>query len=131
FLGVRLECAQCHKHPTDRWTQDEYWAFANVFSQVTFVNNQFSSPDLKKVADAENAERRAKAPNGNANQAVIIREMFISPTGNKLRPNPATNRIPVPKTLGGPEIAGARGEDPRVKLAEWMTAPDNPFFARS
>src|SRR5262249_28058917 len=31
FLGVRLECAQCHKHPTDRWTQNEYWGFANIF----------------------------------------------------------------------------------------------------
>src|SRR5262249_44760708 len=61
FLGARLECAQCHKHPTDRWTQDEYWAFANLFTQVSFQQNQFSTPDLKKLADAENAERRAKA----------------------------------------------------------------------
>ena len=43
FLGVRLECAQCHKHPTDRWTQDDYRAFANIFAPVTFQNNQFSS----------------------------------------------------------------------------------------
>src|SRR5437763_734194 len=38
FLGVRLECAQCHKHPTDRWTQADYRSFANLFAQVNFVD---------------------------------------------------------------------------------------------
>jgi len=133
FLGVRLECAQCHKHPTDRWTQDEYWAFANLFSQVNFVNNGFSSPDVKKAVDVENAARKEKVPaGGNANNLVIIREMFsASGAGNKLRPNPATNTIPKPKALGGPEIPSKVGEDPRVKLADWITAPENPLFARS
>ena len=59
---MRLECAQCHKHPTDRWTQDEYWAFANLFSQVNFNNNQFSNPALKKLVDEENNARKEKAP---------------------------------------------------------------------
>jgi hypothetical protein len=131
FLGVRLECAQCHKHPTDRWTQDEYWAFANVFAQVTFQANQFSSPEVKKAADAENAERRDKAPKANNNQIVIVREVFASATGNRMRPNPATSRIPLPKTLGGDVISVKSGEDARVKLADWVTAPENPFFARS
>jgi hypothetical protein len=130
FLGVRLECAQCHKHPTDRWTQDEYWAFANIFTQMTFANNQYSSPALKKLADAENAERRAKFQGQNANRAVQLRELFVAPNA-RLRPNPATAAAPRPKALGGPEIAVVRGEDPRAKLAEWVTGPDNPFFARS
>jgi hypothetical protein len=131
FLGVRLECAQCHKHPTDRWTQDEYWAFANLFAQVTFQNNQFSSPDVKKAVDAENASRRDKAPKGaNNNNLLLIREMFTSDRGRG-RPNPATAKIPTPKALGGPEITVGRGEDARVKLAEWVTSPENPFFARS
>lgn len=132
FLGVRLECAQCHKHPTDRWTQDEYWAFANVFAQVTFVNNQFSSPDVKKAVDAENAARREAAPKmPNNNNLLLVREMFAGATGNRARPNPATNKTPLPKTLGGDVISVKTGEDSRVKLAEWMTSPENPFFARS
>ena len=57
FLGIRLECAQCHKHPTDRWTQDDYWAFANLFGQVSFQQNQFSSPAVKQLADEENAHK--------------------------------------------------------------------------
>src|SRR5262249_38837858 len=119
FLGVRLECAQCHKHPTDRWTQDEYWAFANVFAQVTFQQNQFSSSDVKKAADAENAERRDKAPKANNNQITLVREVFAIATGNRMRPNPATAKIPQPKVLGGDVIAVKSGEDARVKLADW------------
>ncbi|WP_439629495.1 DUF1549 and DUF1553 domain-containing protein [Gemmata sp.] len=131
FLGVRLECAQCHKHPTDRWTQDEYWAFANLFSQVTFNNTQFSTPDLKKLADEENKLRKENAPKANNNNVLLVRELFVSPTARGARPNPATGRAPTPKALGGPEIPVKPGEDARVKLAEWMTAPENPFFAKS
>jgi hypothetical protein len=128
FLGVRLECAQCHKHPTDRWTQEEYWAFANVFAQVTFANNQFSTPELRKLATAENAERRKGAKNNN--QILQVREMFVADRG-RMRPNPATNSVPRPSTLGGGELDVKAGEDARAKLAAWLTAPENPFFARA
>ncbi len=131
FLGVRLECAQCHKHPTDRWTQEDYWAFANIFAGVVFQNNQFSSPEVRKLADAANAERRGKVQ--QQNQAILVRELFtprvIPPA--RFRPNPGTGRVPTPRALGGPEIPIRPGEDPRRKLWEWMTRPDNPFFARS
>lgn len=135
FLGVRLECAQCHKHPTDRWTQDDYWSFANVFAPVVSVNNQFSSPDVKKLADDENKKRREAAGERN-NQVVIVREMFFATTANvrnlpPLRPIPMTNRTVPSKTLGGPELPHQKGEDTRVKLAAWMTDTKNPFFARS
>jgi hypothetical protein len=129
FLGVRLECAQCHKHPTDRWTQDEYWAFANVFSQVTFQNNQFSSPEMRKLATAETQSRQTGGK--NANQVVQVRELFVSPTPRPGRLNAAGARVPPPKALGGPEIPMKAGEDARVRLAAWLTAPENPFFAKS
>src|SRR5262249_11275352 len=94
FLGVRLECAQCHKHPTDRWTQEEYWGFANLFSQVVFPGpNQYSSPEVKRLIDAENEFRRQRpgmpANNGQVNQ---IREVFLAPRPN-LRPITGTNRV--------------------------------------
>lgn len=131
FMGVRLECAQCHKHPTDRWTQEEYWAFANVFSQVQFANNQFSSRETKAAADKENAARREGFTGRNPNnQLVLVREMFVN-SRPQMRPNPATGRVPNPKALGGPEIEIKDGEDARVALAEWLTSPDNPYFARS
>jgi len=131
FLGVRLECAQCHKHPTDRWTQDEYWAFANVFAPVTFQNNQFSSPDVRSRVQVENTRRQEANTGKNKNQIVLIRELFIAERGNRTKSNPSTGRSPTPKALGGPEITVKTGQDPRVPLAAWLTAPDNPFFARS
>jgi hypothetical protein len=139
FLGVRLECAQCHKHPTDRWTQDDYWAFANVFSQVTFgpvgganpERGQFSSPAVKKEADAENLARKEKFTGRNQNQIYFVRELFVVDRAPRTRPNPGTGRVPTPRALGGPEIPLQRGEDARKPLAGWLTSPDNPFFARS
>lgn len=133
FLGVRLECAQCHKHPTDRWTQDDYWAFANVFSNVVFSNgNVWSSPALKKLADEENKARRdAAMAKGNNNQFVLIREMYVSPGVNRGRPNPANNKLNPPRALTGPEIVTKPGEDSRVQLAAWVTSPENPYFAKS
>jgi hypothetical protein len=131
FMGVRLECAQCHKHPTDRWTQEEYWAFANVFTKMTFVQNQFSSPDVKKLVDAENAARRDAAPKANNNNNILlVRELFVGANA-RMRPNPGTNNVPLPRALGGEVIKATGTEDPRVPLAKWLTAPENPFFAKS
>jgi Protein of unknown function (DUF1549)/Protein of unknown function (DUF1553) len=132
FLGIRLECAQCHKHPTDRWTQDEYWAFANVFAPVMFQNNQFSSPEVRKLAQAENEKRREANVGRNQNQIVLIRELFANTNArNRSRPNPSTGRVPTPRTLGGPPVSVESGADPRIALADWLTSPENPFFARS
>ncbi len=130
FLGVRLECAQCHKHPTDRWTQDDYWGFANVFAPVVFANNQFSSPAAKKLADAENAKRKEGSTAKNNNQIVAVREMFF---GGKTTSKaiPMTTRTVGSKSLGGPEMPHKTGTDTRDKLWEWMRDPTNAFFARS
>jgi hypothetical protein len=124
FLGVRLECAQCHKHPFDRWSQVEYRAYANVFSQV--ANN--ATPETKKLIDAENAERKKVAPKGN--QQLLVREMHLGGAA-KLYTHPDTGKTLTPKALGGPEISLQKGRDARVELFQWMRGPDNPFFARS
>lgn len=137
FLGVRLECAQCHKHPTDRWTQEDYWGFANLFAPINFTN-QFSSPELKKLADAENAARKEKLQGKNNNQLNPIREMFFSmPTtaggrgGAGLRPIPGTTRIITPRLLGGAELTHKSGVDTRETLWAWMHDESNSFFAPS
>ncbi|OWK36087.1 DUF1549 and DUF1553 domain-containing protein [Fimbriiglobus ruber] len=132
FLGVRLECAQCHKHPTDRWTQEDYWGFANLFAPVTFLNNQFSSTDVKKLADEENKKRRDAAAAKN-NQINQVREVYYGFSGRNaaLRPIPSTKKVVGAKPLGGDEWAHKAGVDTRVKLWEWMHDPKNSFFARS
>jgi hypothetical protein len=125
FMGVRLECAQCHKHPFDRWTQADYRAYANVFGLVAAG----TSPEAKKLIDAQNDER--KKSNANRNQVVLVREVFVNAGRGQTLPDPDTNRPLPAKALGGPVIPVEKGKDPRVVLYDWLHAPDNPFFARS
>jgi hypothetical protein len=127
FLGVRVECAQCHKHPFDRWTQAEYRAYANIFGAVSFG----ILPDARKLADAENAARKAAKGAKNNNQFTIVKEVFLAPTNVRSLPDPDTKRPLRPKALGGPEIAYEKGKDMREALFQWMRSPDNPFFARA
>ncbi len=123
FLGVRLECAQCHRHPFDRWTQTDYRAFANTFGRVRFD----SSPELT-AAVIDLLEQRRKLPPGKAGPPIPrLREVYLSDRPRRL-PHPDTGADLAPKALGGPELTGA---DPREALADWVTRPDNPFFARA
>lgn len=143
FLGVRLECAQCHKHPFDRWTQADYRAFANLFAGITFngKNGACSTQEVKKLIDAENAERTKNSMGKNQNQVIQVREMYIStmaaaapgkrPGTGPLLTHPDTNQPLAPKAPAGPEFKFESGKDIRADLFAWMRSPDNPFFARS
>ncbi len=125
FLGVRVECAQCHKHPFDRWTQAEYRAYANIFASIGVG----ISPEAKKVVDKENAIRKGGAK--KANQINLVgKEVYVgNPT--KTYTHPDTGAYLPAKALGGPEIKLVKGVDARVELFNWMRSPDNPFFARA
>jgi hypothetical protein len=124
FMGVRIECAQCHKHPFDRWSQADYRAYANVFGQVAVG----ISPEARKIVTAENKARKEAAKKNN--QVNQVREVFLNTRPRSLN-HPDTNKPLRPKALGGPEIDVEPGQDMRVPLFEWLRAPDNPFFARS
>ncbi len=128
FLGVRLECAQCHKHPFDRWTQADYRAFANVFGRVAVG----FSPEAQKLLKAETDERaKAGPPNRKGAPPMLpLREVFV---GGKPRllTDPDTGKPLPAKAPGGPVIAAGPDEDAREVLFEWMREPANPFFARA
>lgn len=122
FLGVRLQCCRCHKHPYDRWSQADYRAFANVFGQVTIG----ASPDAQAVIDAENQRRDGMPQNA---RFAPLREVFVDP-GNPRRLNdPKTNQPLPPQAPGGPELDPS--SDMRTQLVDWMLTPQNPFFARA
>jgi hypothetical protein len=125
FLGVRLECAQCHKHPFDRWTQADYRSFANVFGQVQFG----ISKDAKTAIDKANLDLRGGEMAPRNRQVPQLREVFVDPAVRRLLPHPDTNRPLPPQALGGPTLDG-KG-DAREQLVAWMRSPDNPYFARS
>ena len=100
FLGVRIECAQCHHHPSERWSQDDYAGLVGFFTGLS----------LKPL------------PEGT--EAVVMR-------AGQDAPHPRTGQ-PVPaRPLGGPPAQFQGGADRRQVLAQWATAPDNPFLARA
>jgi hypothetical protein len=110
LLGVQLQCAQCHNHPFAEWKQDEYWAMAAFFSKVRPENprNPLRGGDNTQVGVQEGVGRSR------------AREFF--PEGAKTVPA---------KFLGGPEPDLNRAEPYRPVLARWLTAADNPYFARA
>jgi hypothetical protein len=161
FMGIRLECAQCHKHPFDRWTQVDYRAYANVFGRVAVGAAPDTSQALGlaqnkgKGKKAAKAKVQARPPVVLPKGAGLINEVFIrsSLKSGRLLHHPdfvpvvktvvlnakgkksivlATQPTPLPpKALGGPVIEARMDEDPRVALFEWLRSPRNPYFARS
>ena len=102
FLGVRIQCAKCHNHPFERWTQDDYYGFAAFFARV-----------------------RQKPGN------VLDEEVIFASNRGEVR-QPRTGTVMAPKALGGPTFEDDKtSEARRERLAEWLTAPENPFFAKS
>src|SRR5262249_53549512 len=101
FIGVKLECAQCHDHPFARWTRKQFWEYAVFFSDVQPVRRD---PKGKPVAPAAN-----------------VREIRI----------PDTDKIVRGRFLNGVDPVWRDGVSGRVILTEWLTSADNPFFARA
>jgi hypothetical protein len=123
FLGLRLQCAQCHRHPTDRWTRADYRAFTNVFARVRFGQ----SPELRDaVVDLLEARRAAGA---GAKPLPRLQEVHLESGTDRYLPDPVTGLPLTPRPPGGPALDD-KG-DAREALAAWMTAPDNTYFARN
>ncbi len=106
FLGLSIACAKCHNHPLEKWTNDQYYAFANLFSRV-----------------------RAKGWGGDARNGDGVRTLFLASTGELIQP--ITGKPQPPAALDGAPIDFDYQGDRREPLAKWMTSPENPYFARS
>ena len=102
FLGVRMQCAQCHHHPFERWSQKDYYSLAAFFSRV------------------------GRKPTATRDEDVIFHKRGIAEAMNKKTKQPVR-----PAVLGGPALEIPADEDPRLKLADWMSDKSNPFFAKS
>lgn len=101
FLGVRMQCAQCHHHPFERWSQDDYYSLAAFFAQV------------------------GRKPSATRGEDLIFHKRGIATATN------IKTRAPLkPAAFGDAVPAIAPDEDPRLKLADWMKSPKNPFFAK-
>ena len=102
FLGVRMQCAQCHHHPFERWSQDDYYALAAFFSRV------------------------GRKPTATRGEDLIFHQR-----GRATAQNVKTGVDLVPAALGDDVGEISPDEDPRLRLADWMSTPENPFFAKA
>jgi hypothetical protein len=101
FLGLRLQCAKCHHHPYERWSQDDYYGLAGFFARLG--RKSFGEPP----------------------------PYYASRTRTTGEVNPRTGKPVEPKLLDGPVLDVPPEQDPRQKLVDWMARTDNPFFARA
>jgi hypothetical protein len=98
---MSITCCRCHNHPLEKWTQDQYWSMANLFGRVALKNG-----------DRAGEVSVASAPDGDV---------------------PHLRRgVPMPPTpLDGKPLPADSAKDRREYLADWLTAPENPYFARA
>jgi hypothetical protein len=125
FLGVQIACAQCHKHPFDRWTQADYRSFANIFADVQFG---FSPQGLAATARLLDERRKADAK-GALPPIPRLRETYVAAHPSRRLSDATTARSLPPRPLGGPELPQTAGADTREAFFTWLTRPDNPYFA--
>jgi hypothetical protein len=102
FLGVKLECAQCHNHPFAKWSRQQFWEYAAFFAGLQREGNDFFGT-MRELPDR--------------------REIAI--------PNSTTGQVVQAGFLDGSEPKWKYKVGPRVTLADWVTSKDNPFFARA
>lgn len=102
FLGQRLQCAQCHHHPYEKWSQQDYYSLAAFFSQV------------------------GRRPGSQMGEEIIFHRR-----GSPSATNVKTKQPVKPAGLGAIPAEISPDHDPRLALTDWLTQPENPFFARS
>jgi hypothetical protein len=110
FLGARLQCAKCHNHPFDRWTQDDYYSWGSVFSRVDYkiIENNRRDQNDKHEFDGEQI-------------------VFLGRQGEAK--DPRTDKTRPPRFLGGLQGIG-RDDDPLMALSDWLTSPQNDRFVQ-
>ena len=106
FMGLSIGCAKCHNHPLEKWTNDEYYAMASFFSRV-----------------------RGKGWGGDARNGDGVRMLVVTDAGELVQPN--TGKVQPPTPLDGEPLPLDAAGDRRQHLAQWLTAPENPYFTKA
>ena len=131
FLGVRLQCAQCHKHPFDQWSKQDFEKFTQFFTRI----NAGIAPDAK---DAQAQLKTKLGVPVKLDTAALRRQMYLRVSAEGLpipwneiwvdQPGP---RPQIAKLLGNEELDLNEYDDPREPLMAWLLEKDNPYFARA
>lgn len=131
FMGVRLQCAQCHKHPFDQWSRQDFEKFTQFFTRVK----------AGVAPDAKEAQMQLKAKLGvpvKLDTAALRRQMYlrVSAEGlpipwNEIWIDKPGNKPQIAKLLGNEELDLNEYDDPREPLMAWLLEENNPYFARA
>lgn len=161
FLGVRIECAECHKHPFDQWTKQDFEQFQVFFTSVAHGASRPAKGEsvtyaslTQEIRDKVLADRDGKPFDSNKNdqnrlqqqeamrrlragELVPWNEVYVD-ARRATQPNrkdkneiKGSSRVLTPKILGGEEVMLQQYSDPRQPLMDWMRSKDNPYFARA
>lgn len=106
FMSLSIGCAKCHNHPLEKWTNDQYYAMANIFSRV-----------------------KAKGWGGEGRSGDGARTLYVATSGELVQPRTGKPQPPTP--LDGEPMAFDSPKDRRIQYAQWLTSPENPYFAKA
>jgi hypothetical protein len=146
FLGQRMACARCHKHPFDRWTTDDYWNFAAFMGKVAVRNGDldgerevYHNPAGRVINQSVTGARRGKPADptflGDA-QPLLAKDGTLAAAPRPITARLAASRRPTTGTYSdgvseGIDARGGQGDNLLERLAEWAVSPENPYFARA
>lgn len=130
FLGIRIQCAECHKHPFDQWTKQDFDDFKNFFTQVRYGQSRESRKEYETILKdlgvdpklRNNQLRRELESLVTKGKTVPFQELHVAPAGG---------RNMTARLLGGEKIDLDSVDDVREPLMEWLRSKDNPYFARA
>lgn len=144
FLGIRIQCAQCHKHPFDQWSKDDFAEFTNFFRQVVLVSNNalrrdyaddydklIASLELSPELNGSQMRRELGRLMQSEKKTIPFPILEVGRPRQSRDPDAAVTEMTHAKVLGGEAYEIQDGQDVRSHLMDWLRSPENPYFARA
>ncbi len=127
FMGVQIQCAQCHDHPTDRWKREQFHELAAFFPRV--ASRIILNPDRRSVSVVATDFFNARSMSVNNNRVRGSAEHHMP----DLKDPESEGKLmtPVFFATGDKLPLGTKDEDRRNELAKWVTEKENPYFAKA
>jgi len=135
FLGVQIQCAQCHNHPYEKWTQDDFNGFAAFFSKTQARRERLDAAKFPKALQKKGNNMSMREKMEKAQKVRKMKRRFqvteMAGGGRRFRRMMGNSSKAKPKFLGAESPSVANFAKLRPVLADWVTSSDNPYFAKA
>jgi len=125
FMGIQIQCAQCHDHPTDRWKRNQFHELAAFFTRVGLQPSKIATPQRTFIVFGSDRQRVFKNNNQPHPEAEHYMPDLKNPTSK------GTKMLPVFFLTGQKLPEGTPDEQRRSTIAKWITGPQDPWFAKA